>query len=594
MARRDPHSYTDVTQAWVNHLDLFLDVDFESKVLKGRAKLALREVKKRSLDLDTRGLTIEKVTQNGENLRWELAEEEGFMGAKLTLDLKDPEQKGETHVVVHYHTSPEGSGLQWLEPELTAGKKKPYMFTQCQPIHARSLVPIQDSPRVRFSYDAHMTLPAGLSAVMSAAPGSRKQEDGSSKATFRFSMPQPIPAYLLALAVGNIAKEDLSPRSRVYAEPEVLKAAAWEFAHVDKMLTAAEELFGPYLWDRFDFLVMPPSFPYGGMENPRLTFLTPTLLAGDRSLVNVLAHELAHSWTGNLVTNATMNDFWLNEGFTVWAERRILEKIEGEELVALEAAIGRNSLEEEIRRFGKDSPLTHLETDLSETDPDSVYSVVPYEKGFLFVALMERTVGRKAFDGFLRDYIERFKFTSLATGEFESYLKERLPQIYTELNVDEWIHGPGVPKNAPVFHSEKLKSLEELGAKINEGVRPDQEKAESWDVASWLVYLEALPKALDSETCEWLDETFNLTASGNSEILCDWLEIAIRSGYKPAFPKVREFLGEVGRMKFLKPLYKALAEKPSTAKIAEELFQKNALRYHPIARAALERVLENT
>ena len=259
MARRDPHSYTDVEQAWVKHLELFLDVDFESKTLNGRADLSLEKVKGRTLDLDTRGLTIENVSQDGEELLWELAEEEGFMGSKLSLELRDPAKDGESKVTIHYKTSPDGSGLQWLEPELTAGKKKPYMFTQCQPIHARSLVPIQDSPRVRFSYEAHVTLPDDLSAVMSAAPGKREQGEGASEATLHFSMPQPIPAYLLALAVGNIAMEDLSERSRVYAEPEVLEAAAWEFAQVDKMLTTAEELFGSYLWDRFDFLVMPPS-----------------------------------------------------------------------------------------------------------------------------------------------------------------------------------------------------------------------------------------------------------------------------------------------------------------------------------------------
>jgi aminopeptidase N len=623
MARNDPHSYADLNQGRIEHMDLFLDLNFETQRIFGAVRLELAQPDSGGaadgggaaesggavasapsrLDLDTRDLQIEGVyaedpaaagagssdTSNpGKPLKWKLGEVEGdggFMGRRLSV-----EAPGKV-VWVRYTTAPDGSGLQWLAPALTAGGKKPYMFTQCQPIHARSLVPVQDSPRVRFSYNAQVTVPEGLTAVMSAAPGSQQEGKRPQTTVFRFTMPQPIPAYLLALAVGNIASQDLGPRSRVYAEPETLEAAAWEFAQVDQMLQTAEELFGPYLWERFDFLVMPPAFPYGGMENPRLTFLTPTLLAGDRSLVNVLAHELAHSWTGNLVTNATMNDFWLNEGFTVWAERRILEKLEGKELVALEATIGRNSLEADLKRFGADSEYTQLETNLTGTDPDSIYSVVPYEKGFLFVTLLERTVGRQKFDAFLRQYIEQFKFTSLTTAEFERFLTEKLPGVAEKVGADQWIHGPGIPENSPRFTSAKLTELKDLAAGFTEGVRPAPAAVEEWKVPHWLVYLEALPKKLSHAQCAWLDETFGLTASGNAEILCDWLTIAATSGYAPAFDRISDFLGSVGRMKFLKPLYKALHENEKTRDMATKLFERHAPHYHPIARAALKRVL---
>jgi aminopeptidase N len=404
-------------------------------------------------------------------------------------------------------------------------------------------------------------------------------------------MPQPIPAYLLALAVGNIASRDLGPRSRVYAEPETLDAAAWEFEGVDPMLQAAESIFGPYLWDRFDFLVMPPAFPYGGMENPRLTFLTPTLMAGDRSLVNVLTHELAHSWTGNLVTNASMNHFWLNEGFTVWAERRILEKLEGEEAVALGAAIGRNGLDGELERFGEGSPLTRLETDLAGTDPDEVFSLVPYEKGFLFVSLLERTAGRERFDGFLRDYIERFKFQSITTVDFEAFIEEKLPGVLAEARSEEWIRGPGIPDNAPVYRSEQLETVQGLATALGEGDRPDPAALKGWGAEEWQIFLQGVPKQLPAGDCKWMDETFGLTRSKNGEILCLWLVIAAGSSYEPAYDRIRSFLAEVGRMKFLKPLYKALADNEQTVPMGKEILAENAGSYHPIAKLVLEKML---
>lgn len=588
MSRRDPHSYTSLDQGRVTHMDLDLSVDFDSRRLKGVAKFKMAEATSGPLDLDTRDLEILSATgPDGSSLDWDLADSDEVLGAKLTVHLP----AGTQNFSIQYLTSPEASALQWLEPAQTAGGKHPYLFSQCQAIHARSVIPCQDSPLSRFTFSCKMTVPEDLTVVMAAAPGEVSPAAEAGHCSFSFEMPQSIPPYLFAFAVGNIVAKDLGPRSTCYTEPEMMEKSAWEFAEVDRMLLAAEEIFGPYLWDRFDFLVMPPSFPYGGMENPRLTFLTPTLLAGDRSLVNVLAHELAHSWTGNLVTNASINDFWLNEGFTVWAERRILENMEGLEAKSLSAAIGRNGLMEAMNSFGMDSPFTQLEIDGEGSDPDEFYSLVPYEKGFLFVALLEELVGREKFDVFVKKYIKHFSFSSITTAQFEEFLNAELPGVAEQMGADQWIHQPGLPENAPVFSSERLNKLQELGKGWSDGLRPDVAEASKWTPEDWQIFLQAVPKSLSPEDCAWLDSNFKLSAQGNSEILCNWLVIAACSGYEPAFERAAAFLGEVGRMKYLKPLYTALHENPSSKKLAGEVFAANADSYHPIARGGLERIL---
>ena len=588
MSLPDPHSYTDLDQGRTARLDLDLEVDFPTRTITGRAAFTLAAPATGPFDLDTRDLEIlEAAGPGGEEIPWTLASADPILGARLRLDLP----AGTGSFTLRYRTSPSASALQWLEPSQTAGGKHPYLFSQCQAIHARSVLPCQDTPLARFTFHCQMTVPEELTVVMAAAPGEVAPAATAGRRTFTFEMPQSIPPYLFAFAVGHLASRDLGPRSRCWTEPEMLEKSAWEFAEVDRMLQAAEEIFGPYLWDRFDFLVMPPSFPYGGMENPRLTFLTPTLLAGDRSLVNVLAHELAHSWTGNLVTNASINDFWLNEGFTVWAERRILEKLAGREAKALAAAIGRNSLEEAIEGFGADSPLTCLEIDGSGKDPDEFYSQVPYEKGFLFVALLEETAGRETFDKFVKKYIEHFAFTSITTGQFEEFLERELPGLAGKVEAESWLRRPGLPANAPRFTSDRLEELQDLATRWGTGQRPDPAAAGTWSAEEWLVWLQALPRTLPEADCRWLDETFRLTGQGNSEILCTWLTLAANSGYTPAFGRIESFLGEVGRMKFLKPLYKGLLASREGKEVARRAFAAHADGYHPIARGGIERIL---
>jgi aminopeptidase N len=474
--------------------------------------------------------------------------------------------------------------LQWLSPAQTRGGRHPFLFSQCQAIHPRSVVPLPDTPRQRITYEAELVVPAPLSAVMSAGPTGDSDGPRPGTRVFRFGMPQPIPPYLIALAVGRLDSRDLSPRSRVWAEPETVEAAAHEFAEIDAMIAQAEELFGPYEWDRYDMLVLPPSFPYGGMENPRMTFLTPTLLAGDRSLVDVVVHELAHSWTGNLVTNADMEHFWLNEGFTVWAERRLLEALHGEGAAALAWAIGEKALEESMERFGEGSPHTKLRGELLGVDPDEVFSSIPYEKGARFVALLERQAGRERFDRVMRDYIARFRFTSITTEELLAFLDAELPGVAARVGASAWLYEPGLPANAPVFRSPRRDALVALAGGFASGVRPSPAETGSWSPAETLVYLQGLPRVLDADACGWLESTLGLSSRGNYEILVEWLAIAAGSDYEPAFPRLREVLTTVGRMKYLRPLYGALGRSPRTRALARAVFAEAGDRYHSLSR----------
>ena len=588
MPRLDPHSYFESDQPRTRHLQLELGVDFERRRVSGRARLALGAPSSGPLDLDTKGLVIVSAeTGAGAPVPFALGAEEPILGRRLRLDLPP----GTTEVAITYETGPDAVGLQWLAPEQTAGKRQPFLFTQFQPIHARTMIPCQDTPIVRATYRAAVTVPEPLTAVMSAGPTAAERAGGGRR-TLTFEMPQPVPSYLIALAVGDLTSRDLSPRSRVWAEPATADGAAYEFAGIEEMIRAAERMFGPYAWDRYDMLVLPPSFPYGGMENPRMTFLTPTVLAGDRSLVDVVAHEMAHSWTGNLVTNATMDHFWLNEGFTVWAERRILEALHGEEAAALGWAIGQNALDESLARFPAGSPFTLLRTHLEGVDPDDVYSSIPYEKGARFVVTLEHAVGREEFDHFMRRYIDRFRFTSITTEEFAAFLDAELPGVATQVDADAWLNRPGMPAGAPVFRSPRLEALKELAGRWAAGGRPDKAEVARWSGNELLLYLQHLPRPLDEFSCRWLDAQFKLMPQGNYEILVEWLTIAGASDYEPAFPRIREVLTRVGRMKYLRPLYGALGGHPRTRALAQEIFAAAAPGYHTLSRRVVEAVME--
>lgn len=583
MARPDPHSYCDDRQPETESFAWSAAVDFATRTLTGAVELALRGPSTGAIDLDTRDLTIDAVLDGaGEPLPYQLHPAEPILGSRLAIELTRPTRT----IRIRYRTSPDASALQWLAPAQTAAGRQPFLFSQCQAIHARSVIPLQDTPRLRVRYTAQLTVPRALRAVMAAASVDRIER--GELAIERFAMPQPIPPYLLAFAVGDLVSRELSPRSRVWAEPPVVERAAYEFAEVEGTIAAAEQLFGAYDWDRFDILTMPPSFPYGGMENPRLTFITPTVLAGDRSLVDVIAHELAHSWTGNLVTNANAEHFWLNEGFTVYAERRIVEATRGRPAAELADAIGWRGLADAIARFTREQrpELTKLRTQLAGVDPDDAFSLVPYEKGYFFLCALEREVGRPQFDRWLRSYLSDFRFGAITTDDFVAHFERALPGVLARVNATAWLDGEAVSDGARPASSQLATAAIDAATT---GVVPARDVG--WNPAQWQLYLESIPRPASLELCESLDRQFLLTKSTNYEVLVNWLVVALSAGYDPVLPRVREVIGEVGRLKYLRPLYQELVRRPATRDHAREQLAALGARYHPITRQVLGRVV---
>jgi aminopeptidase N len=584
MVHRDPHSWNDSSQPDTTSIDLRLKIDFAARRLDGSATLSLSRPQPGPLDLDTRDLEIRDVSDaDGGPLPFHLDTPDPIVGARLRVQLGATT----TRVRVDYATGSSASALQWLTPSMTAGGKQPYLFSQCQTIHARSIVPVQDTPRVRITYTAELTVPRALRGLMAAEFVGRDEK--GEIAVEKWRMPQPIPPYLIAFAVGELDWRDVGPRSRVWAEPSVVEAAAREFGEVDSMIGAAEELFGPYDWDRFDLLCMPPSFPYGGMENPRLAFLTPTLLAGDRSLTAAVAHELAHAWTGNLVSNASAEHFWLNEGFTVYAERRIVEALHGAEMAALQAALGRHDLDEALARFADQPELQRLHTRLKGIDPDEALSDVPYEKGFLFLRTIEEQVGREAFDRFLRAYLQEHRFRSITSDDFVRTLERELPGTFDKVDGHAWLEAGGVPANAPEPQSTRLDAVRALGSRA-----PDDELARRFSPTEWELYLDGIPRPADPALLGDLDRRFNLTRSTNYEVLVAWLRLGVESGYRSVLPRTTEVLGRVGRLKYLKSLYAALDKRLETKDLARRIFERHRAGYHPIAQQVIAKLLAET
>nr|GMC50143.1 leukotriene A-4 hydrolase homolog [Ipomoea batatas] len=608
MAPVDPHSFTDSDHPLTTHVSLTLYFDFPSSTISAATRLTLAAPFSGELTLDTRSLSISAVLDplSRSSLPYSLSPSppDPVLGQSLTVTVSD-----KAEVLILSKTSADSSALQWLSPPQTFNKTHPFVYTQCQAIHARSIFPCQDTPAARTKYSAKLNVPRNLSAVMSAKHVDRRPpvaaeaggacEDSiwcaEDRIVEEFVMDQPIPPYLFAFAVGELGFREVGPRTRVYSEatPAVLDAAAEEFAGTEEIIRVGEKLFGAYEWERFDLLVLPPSFPYGGMENPRMVFLTPTVIKGDATGAQVVAHELAHSWTGNLITNKNNDHFWLNEGFTTYAERRIVEVVQGEERAAMNIGIGWRGLVEDVERFKDNLEFTKLKTNQAGVDPDDVYSSVPYEKGFQFLWRIERQVGRPAFDEFLKKYIATFKFQSIDTDMFLDFLKANIPGIGDEVDLKLWTEGTGIPPDAMEPVSDLYSKIVSLAEEFKLGRMPREDEVADWHGQEWELYLENLPKSVEASQVRALDARYRLSESKNYEVRVGFLKLGISAGCREYYSEVEKTLKEVGRMLYLRPLYTALVQgdgKEEDKVFARRVFSEACDCYHPIAKGVVEAI----
>eukprot|EP00803_Ostreobium_quekettii_P007760 evm.model.scf_79.1 EVM.evm.TU.scf_79.1 scf_79:2120-8772(+) len=624
MAEPDPVSQSNFRQIVVTHSEYELDVDFATKKIEGFAQLtaAVKEDGCKQLVMDTRDLTILRtcilLTEDEQAADFSLGPADKVMGSSLTVELPGNLKNGQQVVVgVHFETSPESTAMQWLEPAQTAGGEHPYLFTQCQAIHARSFVPCQDSPGAKMTYTATVRVPEQLTALMSAVPVESKWASGFSilqdkpgHQTFHFEQKIPIPPYLLALVVGQLESRELGPRTRVWSEPSVVESAAYEFVETPQFLEAGESIAGEYVWGRYDLLVLPPSFPYGGMENPCLTFVTPTLLAGDRSLANVIIHEICHSWTGNLVTNANHNHFWLNEGWTVFLERKILGRVFGEPTAQFHAANGYLRLVEAVESFGAEHPCTRLVVDIQEgMDPDEFYSILPYEKGFHFLYYLQALLGGAAvFEPFMMAYIQRFKLKTLTTDDFKAYLLEYFednPHI-GDIDWDAWLYSPGMPPvgndydlsmaEAPYALAQKWHTSDLMGVGGEGPVGASSADMQNWTSGQTDTFLAKLLELrsmtpMHKSLTRKMASLYGLDSVKNAEIRSSWLKLCVKAEDEAVVENLVDFLKLQGRMKFVHPLYEVWVASEMGREAAPCLFQEVAKSYHPIARKKLATIL---
>jgi aminopeptidase N len=586
---RDVLSYAKPQVARVTHVDLDLTADFAAHVMRGTATLdILAKPGAKEIVLDDNHLVISKITDAaGHPLKYAVGAYDDYKGAPLTVQIGAARR-----IIVTYRSSPDASALGWLPPALTAGKKKPYLYSQGESINNRSWIPTQDSPGIRQSWSAKITVPSDLMAVMSAERLTPKGEPaGKGWHSYRFRMDHNVPPYLIALAVGDLAFRPLGPRTGVYTEPSMLDRAARELSDTEKMVDTAEKLYGPYRWGRYDILVLPPSFPFGGMENPTLTFATPTIITGDKSNVDVIAHELAHSWSGNLVTNATWSDSWLNEGFTTYFENRIDERVYGQERGATLADILWDNLQRDLK--GAPSPdATRL-----HGEPEGVYGELDYTKGSTFLRTIEVAVGRPRWDAYLTSYFNRHAFQPQTTAGFLADLRANLIKgdkaLEAKLELDRWAYQPGLPDNAVHVQSATLAKIDATLTQVNAGAPIASVDAARWSTQEWLRFLNGLPRKQTPERLAELDKGLGLSASPNPYIRSAWLVLAAQNRYDPAVASIEEFLPRIGRGLLIFPVYRALrAEGDWGTAIAKRIYATARANYHPTVVATLDKLLD--
>jgi aminopeptidase N len=592
--RTDEHSFARPDQVRITDTALDLAIDFDKRQLSGTAThtLAWQDPAHRELVLDTRDLAIATVEARNGKRRWRsvdhaLAAADERFGSKLTITL--PRQYEQVRIT--YTTSPDASGLQWLSPAMTAGGKTPFMFSQSQAIHARSWVPLQDTPSVRFTYTARIRTDADVMVLMSADNDPKAERTGD----FRFTMPQAIPSYLMAIAAGDLVFKPISERAGIWAEPQTVDKAVKEFEDTERMIVVTEQLYGPYRWERYDLLILPPSFPFGGMENPRLSFITPTVIVGDKSLVALIAHELAHSWSGNLVTNASWKDMWLNEGFTSYVENRIIEAVFDKERADMDFVNSRNGLAAELAGLPEAQQVLVLPA-RAGSDPEDALSGVAYDKGAWFLQFLEQRYGREPFDAFLRKWFDQHAFQSVDSDQFVAFLKSELmaaqPEAVTAAELDAWLHAPGIPEFAPKTTSPRFAAVDAAReAWLKRRTAARDLKTSAWTTQEWVYFLEGLPPTLAPERLVELDDAFRFTGTSNGELAQRWYPLSVRSDYFEARPAMSLFLRKIGRRKLVMPTYEALVQSEEGLAFATQVFAMSRAGYHPITRGSIEAVL---
>ena len=581
----DHHSYSKPEEAVVTHLEWDANVDFETRIINATANYLIKtsEDAKRIL-FDIRELDILSVRVDGIETSFEIGDEQAFIGSPLSIPLSPSSKR----VSIAYNTQPGADAFLWVEG---SENSNPFLFTQSQAILARTWIPCQDSPGVRFTYSAQVQVPKDLMALMSAVNPTEKSADG----VYTFVMDQPIPSYLLALAVGDVEFRSVGEHTGVYATPDLIDAAEYEFGEMEDLLVAAEGLYGKYAWERYDLLVLPAAFPFGGMENPRLTFATPTIIAGDRSLVSLVAHELAHSWSGNLVTNSTWDDFWLNEGFTVYFEQRIMEAVYGRDISEMLATLSYRGLVDEVSEIMDLNPDdTHLRLHLKGRNPDDGMTAIAYDKGYLFLRMIEENVGREKFDDFLSTYFKKHAFTVMDTDNFIEYIERVLlsdEETRNAVNLTAWIDGAGLPDNCPNVYSERIEKVDNAVAKWAEGgLNTSDIPWSEWLYQERYRFLKSIPASVTVEKLDELNVTFKVSGTGNNEVLFAWLEQSILKQHTASYPRLESFLINVGRRKFLTPLYKALLETGQT-QMAKDIYEKARPNYHSVSTGTMDELL---
>ncbi len=588
----DVHSYAKPLEARVTHVALDLAVDFDAKQLSGTATLDLQaKPGATSIILDNKGLQIAAITSaEGKALPYTVGAIDPILGAPLTIEIGDAKK-----IVIRYKSAPEAAALQWLTAEQTAGKKHPYLLSQGQAIENRSWIPTQDSPGVRQTWEAKIRVPTALTAVMSAPKAGEPVTEGDTR-TFAYKMDKPVAPYLIAIAVGDLAFRELGPRTGVWTEPAMLDKAAAELADTEKMITAAEALYGPYQWGRYDLLVLPPSFPFGGMENPNLTFLTPTFIAGDKSLTSLIAHELAHSWSGNLATNATWADFWLNEGMTTYATTRIVEAVYGPSVAAQQVALGHDAMRTAVTDNGGPSgPDTRLRLDLKGRSPDDGLTDIAYEKGAAFLRTIEVAVGRPAFDAWLKGWFARHMFEPVTTSIFLADIRQHLIKgdaaLEAKLALNAWIDQPGIPANLAPADPQAFAEVDAAVATFASGTQPAPEVWTRWTTDEKLRFLTTIDKRQPIARLAAMDRAYNLASAGNNEVRFAFLTLAVAARFDPAIPALEQFLLVQGRRKFVRPLLTSLAADTAWGRpIAARVYAKARPLYHPVTVRDLDKL----